>query len=419
VRVWLVTVGEPLPSDSGSPRLLRAGILADRLWKRGHQVVWWTSAFDHRAKRQRGAGDETIKFHERYELRLLRGPGYRRNVSLARLLDHRAVAKKFLNQAIAEPPPDIIVASFPTIELSAASARFGRKRGIPVVLDIRDLWPDIFLELVPAWLRPMGQIALAPMYRQTRRALVEATAIVSNAQPFVEWGLRLARRKCGPDDREFPFGYNASIPNAQEQDKAIAFWQERGISRTGGRPIACFFGTFGRQFDIDTVIKAARILEHERSPIRFVLCGEGERLSGYRDAAGDLANVMFPGWVDAPKIWTLMRMSTVGLAPYVSRENFLANLPNKPIEYLSASLPVVSSIDGYLGSLLRDFNCGVIYPAGEPSALADALREFGRNAPKLAQLSQNASRVFAQRFDADVVYVQFAEYLENMGARNK
>ena len=162
MRVWLVTVGEPLPLDPGSPRLLRAGILAERLWERGHQVVWWTSAFDHTAKRHRCAGVKAIQLRERYHLRLLHGPGYRRNVSLARLLDHRAVAHEFSRQAIAETPPDIIVASFPTIELSAASTSYGLKRGIPIVLDVRDLWPDIFLNILPAWFRPFGQIALAP-----------------------------------------------------------------------------------------------------------------------------------------------------------------------------------------------------------------------------------------------------------------
>ena len=41
--VWLVTVGEPLPTDPGSPRLLRAGILAGLLAEKGHVVHWWSS----------------------------------------------------------------------------------------------------------------------------------------------------------------------------------------------------------------------------------------------------------------------------------------------------------------------------------------------------------------------------------------
>jgi hypothetical protein len=53
MRVWLITVGEPLPLDGPGERMLRTGILAAFLAARGHEVVWWSSSFDHVRKRQR------------------------------------------------------------------------------------------------------------------------------------------------------------------------------------------------------------------------------------------------------------------------------------------------------------------------------------------------------------------------------
>jgi hypothetical protein len=47
MRLWLVTVGEPLPSDGPNERLLRTGIFSRFLAEQGHQVVWWTAEFDH------------------------------------------------------------------------------------------------------------------------------------------------------------------------------------------------------------------------------------------------------------------------------------------------------------------------------------------------------------------------------------
>ena len=38
MRVWLVTIGEPLPIDGTNERLCRTGILANMLVKRGHKV---------------------------------------------------------------------------------------------------------------------------------------------------------------------------------------------------------------------------------------------------------------------------------------------------------------------------------------------------------------------------------------------
>ncbi|GAI08595.1 unnamed protein product, partial [marine sediment metagenome] len=52
MRIWLITIGEPLPSDNNNDRLYRTGILAKLLIQRGHEVVWWTSTFDHVRKIQ-------------------------------------------------------------------------------------------------------------------------------------------------------------------------------------------------------------------------------------------------------------------------------------------------------------------------------------------------------------------------------
>ena len=47
MRVWLVQRAESTPHDDNGDRRLRIGILADILSSQGHEVVWWTSAFDH------------------------------------------------------------------------------------------------------------------------------------------------------------------------------------------------------------------------------------------------------------------------------------------------------------------------------------------------------------------------------------
>src|SRR6185503_20791356 len=99
VRVWLVTIGEPLPSDGPNERLLRAGILANELSKRSHEVVWWSSTFDHVRKKQRFREDTDLTLPNGVLLRLLHGCGYARNVSLRRLLDHAQLAYKFENKA--------------------------------------------------------------------------------------------------------------------------------------------------------------------------------------------------------------------------------------------------------------------------------------------------------------------------------
>jgi hypothetical protein len=95
MRIWLITIGEPLPIDCKNDRLLRAGILADMLFREGHEVLLWTSTFDHVGKRQRCGTDTTKVLGDRYRIKMLYANGYSDNISFARLLNHRGVWGKF------------------------------------------------------------------------------------------------------------------------------------------------------------------------------------------------------------------------------------------------------------------------------------------------------------------------------------
>ena len=49
MKIWIVTIGEPLPIEKNK-RLHRSGILMTYLQRAGHEVVWWTSTFEHVSK---------------------------------------------------------------------------------------------------------------------------------------------------------------------------------------------------------------------------------------------------------------------------------------------------------------------------------------------------------------------------------
>src|ERR1044071_732909 len=113
MNIWLLQIGEPSPFDTQS-RKLRTATMIDHLLARGHQVVWWTSAFDHFQKRWivRKETEQTLK--EGLTVRFLKGIGYHKNVSVARYLDHRLVARQFRKRAPQLTPPDLILASSPS-----------------------------------------------------------------------------------------------------------------------------------------------------------------------------------------------------------------------------------------------------------------------------------------------------------------
>jgi glycosyltransferase involved in cell wall biosynthesis len=412
MHIWLITIGEPLPTDNTKSRLLRTGILANLLVEKGHQVIWWTSTFDHTQKKHRFNEDTYIRIKDTFKINLLHSLGYKSNISLTRILDHTRIAQKFKKLSEAEPKPDIILCSLPTLELSLAATEYGRKKHIPVILDVRDLWPDIFVELAPKWMQGVTKLLLLPMFNTVRSACTKSTAISGITSAFVDWGVNYANRERSELDRDFPLGYSEVTPTKEAIEAAEKFWHQQGIRPRNNEFIACFFGTIGHQFELETVIQSAKKLAQINRPIRFVLCGRGDNLTFYQDLARGCNNIIFPGWVGASEIWTLMRMSSIGLAPYRNRKDFCASLPNKSIEYLSAGLPIVSSLQGTLENLLSNYNCGITYDNNDPDNLASILINLYECPEQLQILSQNASTLYKGMFVAEKVYENMIDYLK-------
>lgn len=411
MRVWMVTIGEPLPTDGRNERLLRTGILAEQLSNAGHGVHWWTSSFDHARKRQRTSCDARVTINDGYEISLLTANRYSRNISLHRIANHRTLARKFGLLAQREPSPDIIICSWPLIELCAEAVRFGNSRGVPVVLDFRDMWPDAIVDLAPRMMRPVVKIALHHSYRNATFAASHATAITGITENIVDWGVQFSGRQRNSADRAFPMGYKSRSLTADSLEEASRFWRNQGLATDGSEFVVCFFGTIGRHFEIETVAEAAEKLTRSGRAIKFVLCGDGPQLSQWKRLSAKSPNVIFPGWVDAAKIQTLMRLSSAGLAPYYSSWDFRLSIPNKPIEYLSAGLPVVSSLRGVLADLLRENHCGLTYRNSDSDGLVRALSDSYDDRALCTEMAGNADRLFRRRFTAEAVYSEMQDYL--------
>jgi len=109
-----------------------------------------------------------------------------------------------------------------------------------------------------------------------------------------------------------------------------------------------------------------------------------------------------------------MRISSMGLVAFVNKANYTLNLPNKPIEYLSAGLPIVSSLSGVLARLLSENHCGVTYEAGNPDSLAEALVRLYDDRGALEVTSRNALALYERSFVAERVYGEMIGYLSRI-----
>lgn len=416
LRVWIVQMGELIPGVDGRVRDYRYGLLAQELARRGHEVVRWSSTFNHISKTFRCRESRTLIMENGVELRLLHAmPAYRRNIAIGRVIQQRRVAAEFLREAGTIRPPDVIVAGIPVPELAEATLIFARPMSIPVVIDVQDLWPDIYVSPLPSFLRAVGKRALAFEFSRIRRIMRGATAITSVSQTYHRWALDYADRAPRHGDGVYPLGFRhepVEVPSRAERE---AWRKELGI--IAGHMVALFTGSFGASYDIATLGHAARILQQQGAKVHLVVAGDGEKMGRLRRIVSGLPNVTVPGWVDKDTVRKFSAIASAGICAYTRMA--MQSIPYKPIEYLAAGLPIVSSLQGEMHELLRTAGCGLTYTPSDPASLAQALAWIAEHDLDRAAMARASRELFERYFDATGIYPALGDVIEALGAAHK
>jgi glycosyltransferase involved in cell wall biosynthesis len=398
MRVWLVTAAEPIPSDGVRP--MRFMGLARALAGRGHEVTLWTQTFFHHTKRHRFATD-TEYVAEGYRVVVLRAFGYRTNISLRRYASHWRFARRLAGAMPGRPAPDVVVASLPPLDTAAAVAEYCARRAIPFLVDVIDPWPDVFVELLPPALQRAGRAVSSPLRRQATRIVRRAHTVTAISRRYAEWAERLGA--------PHPVATAVFHPAVQ-----LGSYDPRARDPRDGGPLRVVYaGALGRAYDLDCVLDCARLLAAGGSAVEFAIAGEGpERARLERRAAG-LTNVRFLGWLDAPALAALLAASDLGLACY--RRDATQTVTYKLFEYAAAGLPVVCSLAGEMGELIREAGAGRVYRAEDPADLARVLCALDAARGELARMRQRARALAEGHGDAGRVYGAMAGLVEDAG----
>ncbi|MGD9633932.1 MAG: glycosyltransferase [Pirellulales bacterium] len=410
MKVWLLHIGEDLPVD-GPQRLFRYGYLANALQAHGHSVLRWAPTFRHTTREQRFTTDRRVELTPHYSIQFVHAPGYRRTASLARLRHCHILGKRFGELVRRESPPDLIVAAIPSLEWADAATAYGRVHDVPTVVDVRDLWPDVFPSALPYGTRSLSSLFLHSYRRMARRACSRADALCAVSETYLSWALKHAGRTRRVGDLAVPLGFEpADLPEDALHGR-ITELVERGIDPR--RPICFFAGGFERHHDFDAIVGAARMLAaRDTDNVQFVLCGGGSKLTAIRRQTAGMANFHLLGHVDAAMLRAVASISVIGLCAYAP--GAMMSLGNKPYEYMAGRLALVSSLPGELAQLLDRHNCGLTYRAGDGDSLAGCIAELLQHPERLAAMRDNARATWASHYRSRDVYDWFVAGLTSV-----
>ena len=120
---------------------------------------------------------------------------------------------------------------------------------------------------------------------------------------------------------------------------------------------------------IRTAIKNVKI----NTKLRFLLAGDGGSITEVRKLFADFKNVDFLGWLDGNKLDEFYLKIDLFIIPLKQRNDFSLSFPNKAMDALSRSKPILCSCNGSLTNFLIKNHCGLYYDPGSNKDLAEIL----------------------------------------------
>lgn len=267
--------------------------------------------------------------------------------------------------------PDVIIATAPAVPTLIAGRMLGRRFGIPLVVEMRDAWPDL-VTYTPglvsgsgpvAWIKRRVHAAVTALQRSGATVVVTTESF---AEVLRERGIRevhVIRNGTNPDQFEL-------VPARGDDHRELR---------------VLYMGTIGRSQGLELVVRAVAELKRLGVPIHARIVGAGyERraLMRLNDELGfpvEFLSTVPPNEVLEHYTWA--DSTIVSLRDW---EPFAWTIPSKLYELLSSGRHITGILRGESAEILREARAGHVVAPGSAEELVDLWRALSLDRSRLA-----------------------------------
>jgi glycosyltransferase involved in cell wall biosynthesis len=259
--------------------------------------------------------------------------------------------------------PDVAYFYHLPATMGLASLALGPLRGVPLVYDIQDIWPDSLiatgmfrsktgLEVLHHWYKSMYRLASKIIVSSPgmRERLVTRGVPAAKVEVIWNWN---------PDERAIP----PSLPFELEH-----------LFAPDAFPVV-FAGTMGLAQGLRSVLEAAKILRTRGALVRIILIGDGVEVASLKElaTAWDLQNVHFVPRMPFSQIGAVLGRAGALLVHLNDDPLFKIMIPSKTQPYMAAGRPLIMAVDGDASELVTRAGAGLACRPGDPAELAETI----------------------------------------------
>ena len=302
--------------------------------------------------------------------------------------------------------PDIVVATSPQFFCGWAGSLVCKLRGIPFVLEIRDLWP----ESIKAVGAVRNRIVLGFLSWLEGKAYSNADHIVTVGDGY--------RKKLL--ERKVPAEKITVISNGVDRDFFIPREPQGSLRKQyspKGSFLCSYIGTVGMAAGLEVVLRAAKKLQvQEDTDIRFLIVGDGAALAALRKSAKQqrLDNVIFAGRQIKERIPEYLALSDACFVHLKKQELFSTVMPSKIFESLAMERPIILGVRGFAEEFIRTSGGGICVEPEDEDALIRAIDELRANPALAKRLGEQGREYVLKHYDGDRLADKYIKLLQRV-----
>lgn len=261
---------------------------------------------------------------------------------------------------------DVVIATSPQLLVGLSGWWISKLKNTPLVLEIRDLWPESLAAVGVGSPNSLLHRALAKLagflYRKADHIAVVTPAF--RERLVEDW------RVPEPKISVIPNGVETQLFSPQKSDPRL-----RKALNAEGKFLVSYIGTLGLAHGLETLITAAQRLQITAPQVLFLLVGEGaerERIVALAKSK-DLHNICFISQQAREKIPAYICASDACLVLLKKSPVFETVIPTKMLEFMSCARPVILAVDGQARSVLEKSHSGIYTPPENADGLCNAI----------------------------------------------
>ena len=301
--------------------------------------------------------------------------------------------------------PDVVISTSPQFFCGWAGVWAARLRRAPLVLEIRDIWPES-IGTVGAI---RNQTILRCLEWLEKRMYLAADHIVTVGDGYRE---RVMQR-ADVGDRTSVVTNGVDLRQFIPQERHAGFLRRHGLE---GKFVCSYVGTIGMAHGLEVVVDAAQLLKDKgRDDVRFCLVGDGSQREALEERArlGGVSDmVVFTGRQPKKRMPAILASSDVCLVHLRGCELFGTVIPSKIFETMAMQRPMIMGVRGQAREIVAAAGAGLEMQPDSAVELADCVTRLADDRSLLEQLGASARAFVELNYNRDDLAARMLEIAE-------